>query len=176
MLGQILVLWIRDHLPLELEVARKEVYRGFEAEVSLREGDDARESSDGVGGEMMNLEPELVQEAPEEITDGQSEAALEVRDEDHPFPLPDLRLEFALWQATLYPGGNPPSCPEPLDFVRSYIRTFPAGSFSDLQFEVWNLGLFRSLRRRHLGRINLQRKHRSLAKGKVNLESKAISG
>ena len=31
MLGQILVLWIRDHLPLELEVARKEVYRGFEA-------------------------------------------------------------------------------------------------------------------------------------------------
>ena len=37
MLGQILVLRIRDHLPLELEVARKEVYRGFEAEVSLRE-------------------------------------------------------------------------------------------------------------------------------------------
>ena len=96
MLGQILVFWSRDHLPLKLEVARKEVYRGFEAEVSLREGDDAGESSDGVGGEMMNLEPELVQEAPEEITDGQSEAALEVRDEDHPVPCSDLWLEFAL--------------------------------------------------------------------------------
>ena len=176
MLGQILVLWIRDHLPLELEVARKEVYRGFEAEVSLREGNDAGESGDGVGGEVMNLESELVEEAPEEITNGQSEAALEVRDEDHPFPFLDLRLEFALWQATLYPGGNPPSRPEPLDFVRSYIRTFPAGSFSDLQFEVWNLGLFRSLRRRHLGRINLQRMHRSLAKEKGNLESSTIFG
>ena len=176
MLGQILVLWIRDHLPLELEVARKEVYRGFEAEVSLREGNNAREGGDGVGGEMMNLEPQLVQEAPEEIANGQSEAALKVRDEDLPFPLLNLRLEFALWQATLYPGGNPPSRPEPLDFVRSYIRTFPAGSFSDLQFEVWNLGLFRSLRRRHLGRINLQRMHRSLAKEKVNLESSTIFG
>lgn len=163
-------------MPLKLEVARKEVYRGFEAEVSLREGNDAGESGDGVGGEVMNLESELVEETPEEIADGQSEAALKVRDEDHPFPFLDLRLEFALWQATLYPGGNPPSRPEPLDFVRSYIRTFPAGSFSDLQFEVWNLGLFRSLRRRHLGRINLQRMRRSLAKGKVNLESKAISG
>ena len=163
-------------MPLELEVARKKVYRGFEAEVSLRKGDDAGESGDGVGGEVMNLESELVEEPPEEITNGQSKAALEVRDEDHPFPWPDKRLEFTLWKATLYPGGNPPSRPKPLDFVRSHIRTFPAGSFSDLQFEVWNLGLFRSLRRRHLGRINLRRMHRSLAKEEVNLESKAISG
>ena len=78
-------------MPLKLEVARKEVYRGFEAEVSLREGNDSGESGDGVGGEVMNLESELVEEAPEEITNGQSEAALEVRNEDHPFPLPDLR-------------------------------------------------------------------------------------
>ena len=122
------------------------------------------------------MKPELIQEGSEELARRESKAALEVRDEDHPFPLLNLRLEFALWQATLYPGGNPPSRPEPLDFVRSYIRTLPAGSFSDLQFEVWNLGLFRSLRRRHLGRINLQRMHRSLAKEKVNLESNAISG
>ena len=176
MLGKILVRWIRDHLPLELEVARKEVYRGFEAEVSLREGNDAGESGDGVGGEVMNLDSELVEEAPEEITNGQSEAALKVRDEDHPFPLLDLRLEFALRQATLYPGGNTPSRPEPLDFVRSYIRTFPAGSFSDLQFEVWNLGLFRSLRRRHLGRVNLQRMRRSLVKEKGSQESSTIFG
>jgi len=173
LLGGFLVLRVGDHLLLQLEIAGEEVHRGLEAEVSLREGDDAREGGDGIGREMVDLESELVEKASEEFADGQSEAALEVRDEDHPFSSSDNGLELVLGQAALNLGRDPPSSSEPLYLVRSDVRTFPPGAFADLNLEVLNLGL---LRGRHLGRVDLQRLCRSSVKEKVNLDPIARFG
>ena len=84
-LRECLVVLVRDALLPKLEVLGPQIYCRPEAEISLGESGVSRESSDGIGGEMVWLKSEFVEEGSEKRARGESEAALEVRDEDYAF-------------------------------------------------------------------------------------------
>ena len=104
---------------------------------------------------MMGLEPELVEEAPEESARRESEAALEVRDKDNPFSGSHVGLGFTARDPTLHLRRNAPSQLQPINLGLADVRSLPSTAFSGSLF-LGNVGRLRGISGRHLGRINLQ--------------------
>ena len=106
----------RDALFPKLEVLRPQFDCGPQAEVSLGEGRQGRQLRDGVGGEVMQLQMEPVQESPEERTRWKSELALEVRDEHDAFSGCWHRFELVAGASTFDTFGDAPGSLQPLYF------------------------------------------------------------
>src|SRR6185437_14040124 len=79
---------------------------GFDAKVSLADGDEDRRLRDGVGAEVMQLRSVVLAQSPHEPADGDAEAPLVKTHEAHNVALGRLRLGL------LRQRGDPRRCPE----------------------------------------------------------------
>jgi hypothetical protein len=149
-LGEMSVLRVWDTLLSELEVLGPEIYCRPETEVSLGESSVSRECGDGIGGKVVWLKAEFVEKGSEKRARRESEAALEVRDEDYALTGLYIRLSLVARNPAYHLGGDTPSSDQPIYLGLRDVGALPSPALS---FFCASIGRIRVMAGRHLGVI-----------------------